>query len=108
LDALAVQSRRPHCSLDRISPDVEALICEMRRHHHWGARRIAHELKLEIGEHARHDLPRFGAQRSCGKLDIVGGVFLVDGREHRMLTATDDHSRFVVAATVLPVPSCGV
>ena len=37
------------------------------------------------------------------QLDIVGGVFLVDGREHKMLTATDDHSRFVVAATVLPV-----
>jgi Integrase core domain len=32
-------------------------------------------------------------------------VFLVNGREHKMLTAIDDHSRFVVAATVLPVPS---
>ncbi|MGV3703609.1 integrase core domain-containing protein [Mycolicibacterium sp. PO1] len=33
------------------------------------------------------------------------GVCLVNGREHKMLTAIDDHSRFVVAATVLPVPS---
>jgi transposase InsO family protein len=32
-------------------------------------------------------------------------VFLVNGREHKMLTAIDDHSRFVVAATVLPLPS---
>lgn len=39
------------------------------------------------------------------QLDIVGGVFLVNGREHKMLTAIDDHSRFVVAAAVLPVPS---
>lgn len=39
------------------------------------------------------------------KLDIVGGAFLVNGREHKILTAIDDHSRFVVAATVLPVPS---
>jgi len=39
------------------------------------------------------------------QLDIVGGVFLANGREHKMLTAIDDHSRFVVAATVLPVPS---
>ena len=38
------------------------------------------------------------------QLDIFGGVFLVDGREHKMLTAIDDHSRFVVAATVLPLP----
>ena len=44
------------------------------------------------------------------QLDIVGGVFLVNGRECKVLTAIDDHSRFVVAATVLPLPSgsCGV
>lgn len=39
------------------------------------------------------------------QLDIVGGVCLVNGQEHKMLTAIDDHSRFRVAATVLPVPS---
>ena len=38
LDALADQSRRPHVSPGRIAPDVEALICETRRHHRrWGA-----------------------------------------------------------------------
>ncbi|MGU3497942.1 IS481 family transposase [Mycobacterium sp. C31M] len=131
LDGLADQSRRPHCSLGRISPDVEALICEMRRHHRrWGARRIAYELTLEIGEQApsrsttHRVLVRNGlvngqeqqhkrvyrrwareAPMHLWQLDIVGGVFLVNGREHKMLTAIDDHSRFVVAATVLPVPS---
>ena len=39
------------------------------------------------------------------QLDLVGGVFLVNGREHKVLTAIYDHSRFVVAATVLPLPS---
>ncbi len=131
LEALADQSRRPHSSPGRISPDVEALICEMRRHHRrWGARRIAYELKLEIGKQApsrsttHRVLVRNGLVNSqeqqhkrvykrwareapmhLWQLDIVGGVFLVNGREHKMLTAIDDHSRFVVAAAVLPVPS---
>jgi transposase InsO family protein len=39
------------------------------------------------------------------QLDLVGGVFLADGRECKMLTGIDDHSRFVVIATVLAVPS---
>lgn len=131
LDALADQSRRPHSSPGRIAADVEALICEMRRHHRrWGARRIAYELKREIAGQApsrstvhrvllRNGLVNTQEQQHkrvykrwareapmhLWQLDIVGGVFLVNGREHKMLTAIDDHSRFVVAATVLPQPS---
>jgi transposase InsO family protein len=131
LDALADQSRRPHVSPGRIAPDVEALICEMRRHHRrWGARRIAYEMRLEIGNQApsrsttHRVLVRNGLVNSqeqqhkrvykrwaretpmhLWQLDIVGGVFLVNGREHKVLTAIDDHSRFVVAATVLLLPS---
>ena len=131
LDGLADQSRRPHCSPGRIAADIEALICEMRRHHRrWGARRIAYELKHEIGNQApsrstihrvllRNGLVNSQEQQHkrvykrwareapmhLWQLDIVGGVFLVDGREHKMLTAIDDHSRFVVAATVLALPS---
>lgn len=131
LDALADQSRRPHVSPGRIAPDVEALICETRRHHRrWGARRIAYEMKLEIGDQApsrsttHRVLVRNGLVNSqeqqhkrvykrwaretpmhLWQLDIVGGVFLVNGRECKVLTAIDDHSRFVVAATVLPLPS---
>lgn len=30
---------------------------------------------------------------------------MVNGREHKILTAIDDDARFVVAATVLPAPS---
>ncbi|WP_327584615.1 integrase core domain-containing protein [Nonomuraea sp. NBC_00507] len=39
------------------------------------------------------------------QLDLVGGIYLADGRECKMLTGIDDHSRFVVIATVLAVPS---
>ncbi|WP_123028655.1 IS481 family transposase [Mycolicibacterium stellerae] len=131
LDALVDQSRRPHSSPGRIAPDAEALICEVRRHHRrWGARRIAYEMTREIGNQApsrsttHRVLVRNGLVNSqeqqhkrvykrwaretpmhLWQLDIVGGVFLVSGREHKVLTAIDDHSRFVVAATVLLLPS---
>src|SRR3954452_914409 len=39
------------------------------------------------------------------QLDLVGGIYLADGRECKMLTGIDDHSRFVVVAAVLAVPS---
>ena len=39
------------------------------------------------------------------QLDLAGGVYLADGRECKLLTGIDDHSRFVVIATVLAVPS---
>ena len=39
------------------------------------------------------------------QLDLAGGIYLADGRECKLLTGIDDHSRFVVIATVLAVPS---
>ena len=39
------------------------------------------------------------------QLDLVGGMFLADGRECKMLTGIDDHSRFLVIAAVLAVPN---
>jgi transposase InsO family protein len=36
------------------------------------------------------------------QLDIVGGVFLTDGTEWKVVTGVDDHSRFCVTATVVP------
>jgi transposase InsO family protein len=128
---LADRSRRPHTSPTKVSAEVEALICRLRREHpRWGARRIGHEL-------ARHDLAlvpsratvhrvltRNGmvdpqAQKHKRKykrwqrqapmhlwqLDIVGGVPLADGRECKLLTGVDDHSRFIVIATMLVTPS---
>jgi len=39
------------------------------------------------------------------QMDLVGGLYLADGREFKLLTGIDDHSRFVVIATVLAVPN---
>lgn len=35
------------------------------------------------------------------QLDLVGGIYLADGRECKLLTGIDDHSRFVVIAALL-------
>ncbi len=35
-------------------------------------------------------------------MDVVGGVLLADGRECKVLTGIDDHSRFVVSAGIMP------
>ena len=131
IEALREASRRPRTSPTRIQAPVEALVCEMRRTHpRWGARRIEFELRQSgvasrpsrATVHrilVRNGLVRAQTQQHRRKyrrwqreapmhlwqLDLVGGVFLADGRECKMLTGIDDHSRFVVIAAVLAVPS---
>ena len=39
------------------------------------------------------------------QLDLVGGIYLADRRECKVQLSIDDHSRFVVVAAVLAVPS---
>jgi hypothetical protein len=39
------------------------------------------------------------------QMDLAGGIFLADGRECKMVTGIDDHSRYVVIAQVLAVPN---
>ncbi|MFR9774369.1 IS481 family transposase [Nocardia sp. SC052] len=131
VDALRAVSSRPRTSPTRVPAEVEALACEMRRAHSlWGARRIAFELAQSGVTSApsratvhrilvRNGLIRAQEQRHRRKyrrwqreapmhlwqLDLVGGIYLADGRECKMLTGIDDHSRFVVIAAVLAVPS---
>ena len=38
------------------------------------------------------------------QLDLVGGIYLADGRKCKVLSIIDDHSRYVVCAAVLAVP----
>ncbi|WP_200931411.1 IS481 family transposase [Frankia sp. R43] len=128
---LADRSRRPRTSPTKLGAEVEALICQLRREHpRWGARRIRHELAgrgLPVAPSratVHRVLTRNGmidpqAQEHKRKyrrwqretpmhlwqLDIVGGVPLAEGRECKLLTWIDDHSRFVVIATVLATPS---
>lgn len=131
IEALRDVSSRPRNSPARVAAEVEALVCELRRAHpRWGARRIAFELS-ETGVPTppsratvhrilvRNGLVRHQEQQHRRKykrwqretpmhlwqLDLVGGIYLADGRECKMLTGIDDHSRFVVVAAVLAVPS---
>jgi transposase InsO family protein len=130
--ALADRTRRPRRSPSRISGEVEAEVCELRRcHPRWGARRIAFELARAHGSDAapsratvhrilgRHGLVAPQEQRrprqykrwaretpmALWQLDIVGGVFLADGREVKMVSGIDDHSRYVVIAVLVVVPT---
>jgi transposase InsO family protein len=130
LAGLMDRSHRPPRCAHQASEQVEIWVCEMRREHpRWGPRRIAHELGLVIpaGYGApsrttvhrilrRHGLiePRSRRKKrseyirwqraepmQLWQLDIVGGVFLVDGTECKVVTGVDDCSRFAVIATVV-------
>ena len=131
IDGLRDASRRPRTSPSRLPAETEALVCELRRAHpRWGARRIAFEVAQRGADRApsratvhrvleRNGLVVPQAQRHKRKykrwqretpmalwqLDLVGGIYLADGRECKLLSGIDDHSRFVVCAAVLAVPS---
>lgn len=131
MPGLVDRSHRPHHSPTRIAAEVEALVCELRRRHpRWGARRISHELTRagavvapsrasvhrilvrnglvapQAQEHKRvYRRWERAEPMHLWQLDIVGGVPLADGRSCKLLTGIDDHSRFVVLAAVLVVPS---
>jgi transposase InsO family protein len=128
---LADRSRRPANSPTRLSAEIEALICQLRRAHpRWGARRIRYELDRRdvqtmpsratvhrvltrnglVDPQAQQHKRQYkrwsrAAPMHLWQIDIVGGLPLADGRELKVLTGLDDHSRFVVIAAVLAVPS---
>ncbi|MEU6190782.1 IS481 family transposase [Nocardia sp. NPDC047038] len=130
-EGLKDRSRRPHTSPSRVPVDVEIAICQLRQTYpKWGARRIAHELAARgvsdpPGRSTVHRiLVRNGlvdrqvqihrrvykrwqrdAPMQLWQMDIMGGVFLADGRECKLVTGIDDCSRFIVIATVLVQPS---
>ena len=125
LGGLMDRPRRPQSCPWQSPVEVEAVVCELRREHpRWGPRRLAHELG-RVGMEpvpsrmtvyrilVRHGLvePRRRGRRredykrwerdapmALWQLDIVGGVFLADGTEVKVVTGVDDHSRFCVIA----------
>jgi transposase InsO family protein len=127
LAGLVDRSHKPASCPHQISAQVEAAICEMRRMHPgWGQRRIAHELarvRDDVPSEsaiyrtlARNGLLIPGARRrkksdyrrwerarpmELWQMDVMGGVRLADGREAKVLTGVDDHSRFCVAAGLM-------
>ena len=125
LDALANRSHRPDTCPHQMPAAVEARICELRRHHPgWGQRRLAHELARDGVDPppgltsiyralVRNGLiqPRSRRRRKADyrrwerarpmelwQLDVMGGIWLTDGRELKAVTGIDDHSRFCVTA----------
>nr|WP_307834324.1 helix-turn-helix domain-containing protein [Actinoplanes lichenicola] len=133
LAGLADRSSRPRSSPAQTAPEVEALICELRRTHpRWGARRVLFELgrarcpgplPSRITVHRvlvrhglvderprrrrREDYQRWERDRpmELWQMDIVGGVLLSDGREAKVVTGVDDHSRFRVIAACRRPPA---
>ena len=125
LDALADRSHRPDSCPHQMPAAVEARLCELRRHHPgWGQRRLAHELarggidpppgltsiyralvrngliEPKARRRRKADYRRWERARpmELWQMDIMGGIWLTDGRELKAVTGIDDHSRFCVAA----------
>src|SRR5690606_9010831 len=132
LSGLVDRSRRPKSSPSQLSAEVEAVVCELRREHQrWGPVRLVHEAERLGVDPApsrmavyralvRHGLvnPRQRRKRredylrwerqapmQLWQMDIVGGVFLADGTEAKIITGVDDHSRYCVIAQVVARPT---
>ena len=129
LDGLVDRSHRPHSHPAKISPQVEAASCELRRTHpRWGQRRIEFELGRTgcpgpipsvstiyrvLVRHGlvaavprrrrREDYKRWQREVSMElwQLDIVDGIRLADGSETKIVPGVEDHSRFCVIAAVV-------
>ena len=128
LAGLADRSHRPHRQPRQVPAEVEAAICRLRTAHpKWGPRRLVYELnragqypapsrstvyRVLVRNHfvttrprkkRRSDYKRWErpAPMQLWQMDIVGGV-LVGGREYKLVSGVDDHSRFCVIATVVP------
>jgi transposase InsO family protein len=125
LGGLVDRSHRPDVCPHQAPVEVEAAACELRREHpRWGPRRLAHELgrvgmapvpsastvyrilvrhglvEARTRGRRREDYRRWerDAPMALWQLDIVGGVFLADGAEVKVVTGVDDHSRYCVIA----------
>ncbi len=128
LAGLVDGSPKPQSCPHQMAPEVEAAIVELRRAHPgWGPRTIGHRLQREGVEPVpgrssiyrcllrhglitpqarrkrRSDYKRWERSRAMElwQMDIVGGVVLTGGREAKIVTGIDDHSRFCVSAYVV-------
>ena len=127
--ALEDRSHRPHNCAHRIPPELEALICELRRKHPgWGPRRILHQLakqgidplpgrssiyrclkrhnliELRRRKRRRDEFRRFERDHpmQLWQMDVMTGVLIDDGSDLKIVSGVDDHSRFCVAAGLVP------
>jgi transposase InsO family protein len=128
LPGLVDRSHRPPRCSHQMDPAVEVWVLETRRRNpEWGPRRLVHEASragvvpvpsrsgiyralkraglIDPQGRRRRDR-RFkrwerGGAMELWQMDVVGGVLLADGRECKVLTGLDDHSRFVVCAGLM-------
>ncbi|MEU8268543.1 IS481 family transposase [Sphaerisporangium sp. NPDC049002] len=128
LGALADRSHRVRSHPMQTPAQIEVLICELRRAHpKWGPRTLVWELgrrgveplpsrssvyralvrnglidpmarKRKRSEFVRWERP---GPMQLWQMDIMGGVFLADGTECKLITGIDDHARFCVIASVV-------
>jgi len=131
LAGLADRSSRPQSCPHQMDPEVEAAILELRRPIPAGAPApsataspvtapirsrgrssiyrclVRHGLiSPQARRKRRSDYKRWERSRAMElwQMDIVGGVILAGGREAKIVTGVDDHSRFCVSAHVGPGP----
>lgn len=128
IGALLDQPKSPRSSPRRLDPVLEAAICEMRRNHRrWGPRTLAYWLAKEgvdpvparstiyrvlVRNHLITPVTRKRKRESyirwersapmeLWQHDIISGVWLKSGRELKVVTGIDDHSRYCVLAKVV-------
>src|SRR5262245_24904148 len=129
LAGLADRSHRPHGHPWQVPAAVEVAICELRRAHpRWGPRRLGFELERAgcpgpvpsrstiyrvLVRHGlvaavarnrrREDYRRWErpVAMQLWQLDIMGSVFSASGRDLKLISGVDDHSRCCVIAKVV-------
>jgi transposase InsO family protein len=128
LSGLADRSSKPESCPHQMPARVEATVVAMRRQHPaWGPSRIVWQLERDGVQPlpsrsavyralVRHDLVEGkkrrrkredyrrwerGRSMELWQMDVMGRAFLSDGREVKLVTGIDDHSRFVVCARVV-------
>ena len=128
LAGLVDRSSKPDTCPHQTPAEIEGRIVEMRTAHPgWGPRTIGYYLEREgvvpvpsrssiyraLTRHKlidpqkrrkrRSDYKRWERARSMElwQMDVMGGVYLTDGIELKVVTGLDDHSRFCVSAKVV-------
>ncbi|HEX4088646.1 MAG TPA: IS481 family transposase [Trebonia sp.] len=127
LAGLADRSHAPKAHPWQTSAEVEAVICDLRAaHRSWGSRRpvfelerrgrpgvsrstvyrvlVRHHLIEPVSRRRRRDSYRRWERSTAMELwqmDVTASLFLADGRECKVITGIDDHSRFCVIAAVV-------
>jgi transposase InsO family protein len=128
LPGLVDRSHRPPRCSHQMDPATEVWVLEARRRNpDWGPRRLVHEATragfdpvpsrsgiyralrraglIDPGARRRRDRKfrrwERGGAMELWQMDVVGGVVLRDGRDPKILTGIDDHSRFVVCAGLM-------